>query len=137
MAEKMTKVMWFDEIKAVIENSEYENKEGALEFMDKQVELITSKAAKAKERAEKAKAKGDEMREAVKAVLTEEFQTIDAITAQVEGEEITKAKVTARLTQLVKAGVAEKDQIKEEGSSRKVMAYRLIEEAEPGAPVEE
>lgn len=137
MAEKMTKVMWFDEIKAVIENSEYENKEGALEFIDKQVELITSKAAKAKERAEKAKAKGDEMREAVKAVLTEEFQTIDAITAQVEGEEITKAKVTARLTQLVKAGVAEKDQIKEEGSSRKVMAYRLIEEAEPGAPVEE
>lgn len=137
MAEKMTKVMWFDEIKAVIENSEYENKEGALEFIDKQVELITSKAAKTKERAEKAKAKGDEMREAVKAVLTEEFQTIDAITAQVEGEEITKAKVTARLTQLVKAGVAEKDQIKEEGSSRKVMAYRLIEEAEPGAPVEE
>lgn len=137
MAEKMTKVMWFDEIKAVIENSEYENKEGALEFIDKQVELITSKAAKAKERAEKAKAKGDEMREVVKAVLTEEFQTIDAITAQVEGEEITKAKVTARLTQLVKAGVAEKDQIKEEGSSRKVMAYRLIEEAEPGAPVEE
>lgn len=136
MAEKMTKVMWFEEIKAVIENSEYENKEGALEFIDKQVELITSKAAKAKERAEKAKAKGDEMREAVKAVLTEEFQTIDAITAQVEGEEITKAKVTARLTQLVKAGVAEKDQIKEEGSSRKVMAYRLIEEAEPGAPVE-
>lgn len=137
MAEKMTKVMWFDEIKAVIENSEYENKEGALEFIDKQVELITSKAAKAKERAEKAKAKGDEMREVVKAVLTEEFQTIDAITAQVEGEEITKAKVTARLTQLVKAGVAEKDQIKEEGSSRKVMVYRLIEEAEPGAPVEE
>ena len=41
-----------------------------------------------------------------------------------EGEEITKAKVTARLTQLVKAEVATKDTVKTE-DGRKVTAYKL------------
>lgn len=127
MAEKMTKAMWFEEIKAVVETSDYERKDDAIEFIDKQLELIASKAEKARERAAKVKAEGDELREAVRAVLTDEFQTIDDIVAQVAEEGITKAKVTARLTQLVKAEMAEKDQIKAD-DGRKVMAYRLVAE---------
>ena len=127
MAEKMTKAMWFEEIKAVIEASDYEKKDEAVEFIDKQLELIASKAEKARERAAKTKAEGDELREAVRAVLTDEFQTIDDIVAQVAEEGVTKAKVTARLTQLVKAEMAEKDQIKAD-DGRKVMAYRLVAE---------
>ena len=127
MAEKMTKVMWFEEIKAVVEASDYERKDEAVEFIDKQLELIASKAEKARERAAKTKAEGDELREAVRAVLTDEFQTIDDIVAQVAEEGVTKAKVTARLTQLVKAEMAEKDQIKAD-DGRKVMAYRLVAE---------
>lgn len=127
MAEKMTKAMWFEEIKAVVETSDYERKDEAVEFIDKQLELIASKAEKARERAAKTKAEGDELREAVRAVLTEEFQTIDDIVAQVAEEGVTKAKVTARLTQLVKAEMAEKDQIKAD-DGRKVMAYRLVAE---------
>lgn len=127
MAEKMTKAMWFEEIKAVVEASDYEKKDEAAEFIDKQLELIASKAEKARERAAKTKAEGDELREAVRAVLTEEFQTIDDIVAQVAEEGVTKAKVTARLTQLVKAEMAEKDQIKAD-DGRKVMAYRLVAE---------
>lgn len=127
MAEKMTKAMWFEEIKAVVEASDYEKKDEAVEFIDKQLELIASKAEKARERAAKTKAEGDELREAVRAVLTDEFQTIDDIVAQVAEEGVTKAKVTARLTQLVKAEMAEKDQIKAD-DGRKVMAYRLVAE---------
>ena len=127
MAEKMTKAMWFEEIKAVVEASDYERKDEAAEFIDKQLELIASKAEKARERAAKTKAEGDELREAVRAVLTDEFQTIDDIVAQVAEEGVTKAKVTARLTQLVKAEMAEKDQVKAD-DGRKVMAYRLVAE---------
>ena len=125
MAEtKMTKKDWFEVIKGIVEASDNENAAGAVKFIDKQMELLAAKAEKAKERAAKTKAEGDEMRAAVQAVLTEELQTIDEITAQVEGEEITKAKVTARLTQLVKAEVATKDTVKTE-DGRKVTAYKL------------
>lgn len=125
MAEvKVTKKDWYAQIRAVVEASDNEQKEGILGFIDHEVELLEAKAAKAAERAASKKADGDELRNAVQAVLTDELQTIDAITAQIEGEDITKAKVTARLTQLVKAGIATKDMVKTE-DSRKVTAYKL------------
>lgn len=125
MAEvKVTKKDWYAQIRAVVEASDNEQKEGILGFIDHEVELLEAKAAKAAERAASKKADGDELRNAVQAVLTDELQTIDAITAQIEGEDITKAKVTARLTQLVKAGVATKDMVKTE-NGRKVTAYKL------------
>lgn len=125
MAEvKVTKKDWYAQIRAVVEASDNEQKEGILGFIDHEVELLEAKAAKAAERAASKKADGDELRNVVQAVLTDELQTIDAITAQIEGEDITKAKVTARLTQLVKAGVATKDMVKTE-DSRKVTAYKL------------
>lgn len=125
MAEvKVTKKDWYAQIRAVVEASDNEQKEGILDFIDHEVELLEAKAAKAAERAASKKADGDELRNAVQAVLTDELQTIDAITAQIEGEDITKAKVTARLTQLVKAGVATKDMVKTE-DGRKVTAYKL------------
>lgn len=123
MAERMTKAMWLEEIKGVLEASDYERKVEAMEFVDLQLAAIAAKAEKAKERAAKVKAEGDELRTAVQAVLTQELQTIDAIVEQIEGEDVTKAKVTARLTALVKAEVARKDTVKE--GSRKVMAYAL------------
>lgn len=123
-AEKMTKAMWFEELKGVVLASEYANKDEAIEFIDKQLETLAGRAAKAKERAEKNKAEGDELRAAVASVLTVEPQTIDAIVAQIEGEDITKAKVTARLTALVKAGIATKEPVKD--GSRKVMAYSIF-----------
>ena len=124
MAEKMTKAMWFEELKELVLASEYANKDEAIEFIDKQLETLAGRAAKAKERAEKNKAEGDELRAAVASVLTVEPQTIDAIVAQIEGEDITKAKVTARLTALVKAGIATKEPVKD--GSRKVMAYSIL-----------
>ena len=96
-----------------------------LEFIDTQVAQIDAKAAKAKARAGEKKAEGDALRAEVAAHITTECQTADDITALVEGfEDITKAKVVARLTQLVNAGIVVKEQVKTEGG-RKVMSYKL------------
>ena len=126
MAEvKMTKAMWFEAIKALVEASDAEQKDEMVAFIDKQVELLAGKAEKAKERAAAKKVAGDELREVVKSLLTDELQVIDEIVAQIEGEDVTKSKVTARLTQLVKAGIAVKEAKMIE--KRKVMAYKLAE----------
>ena len=99
----------------------------SLEFIDTQVAQIDAKAAKAKERAGEKKAEGDALRAEVAAHITTEFQTADDITALVEGfEDVTKAKIVARLAQLVKAGIVVKEQVKTE-DGRKVMAYKLAD----------
>ena len=129
MAEvKITKTQMFEAIKAVIEASEAPEKEDMVAFIDHQVELIANKAAKAKAKAATKKTEGDELRAAVEAVLTEEAQLIDDILAQIDMEGVTKAKVTARLTQLVGAHIAVKEEVKVEKSKR--AAYRLATEAE-------
>ena len=121
---KMTKTMWYEAIREVVEKCDHEQKAEMIEFIDKQINYLIEKKQAAAERAEKKRAEGDALRDAVEKVLTDELQSIDAITAQVEGEDVTKAKVTARLSQLVKAEIATKDMIKEE-SGRKVTAYKL------------
>lgn len=125
MAEvKVTKKEYFEEIKAIVEGAEVENKEDLIAFVDKQLETLANRAEKAKERAAKNKAAGDELRAAVYAVITDELQTADEITAQVEGEEITKAKIVARLTQLVNAESIVKETVKTD-DGRKLTAYKL------------
>ena len=129
MAEvKITKTQMFEAIKAVIEASEAPEKEEMVVFIEHQVELIANKAEKAKAKAATKKVEADEMEQAVAAVLTAELQTVDEIVAQVEGEEVTRAKVVARLKKLVEAGVAAKDSVKVEKSKR--VAYRLADVAE-------
>lgn len=126
MADKMTKRDWFGEIRTIVEGSDYEDVAGALEFIDHQVELLDAKAVKAAERAAAKKADGDELRQTVLGILTEEAQTADDITAAIGDETITKAKVVARLTQLVKAGAATKEQVKTD-DGRRVMVYKLCD----------
>ena len=134
---KVIKKEWYAEIRKIVEAADVENKDGALEFIDNQMKLLAAKAAKAKENAAKKKADGDNLREAVYNVLTTELQTIDQITEQVviEGEDITRNKVTARLTQLVKADMAVKDTVKTD-DGRKVTAYKIAESVAEDAEVE-
>ena len=96
-----------------------------IDFLNAQIVAIDTKAEKAKARSAEKKANGDELRDVVQTILTEDYQTIDAIVAQIEGEDVTKAKVTARLTSLVKNGLAEKEDVKDE-EGRKLKAYRLV-----------
>ena len=100
-------------------------------FAENEIALLDKKAVKAKERAATKRAEGDELTAVVRQVMsTEEFEPIADIAARIEGEDVTVAKVQYRLTQLVKAGEAEKEQITVSGGegqkARKIMAYKLI-----------
>ena len=123
---KLTKKDYYSLIKDVLEATESEAKDELLAFVEKQVEMIENKAEKAKVRAAEKRAAGDELRGVIKSVLTDEFQTADAITSQIDGEDVTRAKVIARLGQLVKNGEAEKTDVKTD-DNRTVKAYKLAE----------
>ena len=104
--------------------------EAIIAFAENEIALLDKKATKAKERAASKKADSDELTEAVRAALsTEEFEPIAEIATRIEGEDVTVAKITYRLTQLVKAGVAEKTEITIDGGEgqkkRKVQGYRI------------
>ena len=125
MQKKVTKRDYYEMLKEIVLNANVEGTTELVEFIDKQVSSIDSKAEKAKARNAEKKANGDELREVVQNVLTDEFQTIDVIASQIEGEEVTKAKITARLTSLVKNGIAEKTDVKDD-EGRKLKAYKLV-----------
>ena len=90
-----------------------------VEFAQKEITLLDNKAAKAKERAAAKRAEADELMEVVQSLLTDEFQTAADIAAQIEGDEVSAARVVARLGKLVAAEVAEKDDIKVVGADGK------------------
>lgn len=121
---KLTKKDYYGMLKDIVSTSDVNNKEELEAFIDRQIEIIDNKAEKAKERAAEKKAEGDELRAAIKSVLTEDYQSADDILAQLEGEDLSKAKIIARLTQLVNNGDAEKAQAKAE-DGKKFMTYRL------------
>lgn len=124
---KTTKTEYFAMIKDALNGAMLsdEQKAEVMDFIDTQVAQIAAKAEKAKARAAEKKAKGDELRDAVQAVLTNEYQDIDTIMSQIDAEDVTRAKISARLTQLVKAEIAEKEQQKND-EGKKAMFYRLI-----------
>ena len=102
-------------------------------FCLKEIDALDRKAAKAKERAATKAAEADALTGLVADVLVaDEFKTIADIAAIVaeSDADATVSKVTYRLTQLVKAGTAEKSEVtvpgKDGGKARKVVAYRLV-----------
>lgn len=124
MEKKITKR---DNFNAIIEVLTDAGREDLAKVIEHEIELLDNKAAKAKATAAKKKTEGDALRDAVQAVLTDELQTIADVTAKVEGDEITSAKVQFRLNALVGAGIASKEQVVvgEGDSKRKLMAYKL------------
>lgn len=133
MEKKMTKREMFEAIKAGVATGEWTvNEAEVAEFCDNEIALIDRKAIKAKERAAEKRAAGDELTDAVRAALTDEFTIIADIAAKVAetyGEDATIAKVTYRLTQLVKNGEAENGDVRVEGGegqkTRTIKAYRV------------
>ena len=129
MTEK--KITKKDNFNAIIEVLTEVGREDLAKVIEHEIELLDAKSSKAKATAAKKKAEGDALRDAVQAVLTDEFQTIADITAKVEGEDVSTAKVQYRLNALVGAGIAVKEQVTvgEGESRRKLMAYAIVSEA--------
>jgi len=101
---------------------------GIIAFCDKEIETLDARAEKAKERAATKRAESDELTEVVYNVLTDEPAPIDEIVARIGSEDVTKGKVTYRLTSLVKAGRAVKTEASmpgADGKARKVSVYAI------------
>lgn len=127
-----TQADMFTAIKSVFEGGELaENMtaEDVVNFCDERLERLAVRAEKSRAYAAKRKADGGVLADAVYAALTSEPQTIDDITASLsEDLQATRAKVTNRLTTLVKDGKAVKSEVmieNGEGKNRKVAAYAL------------
>ena len=131
--EKITKRAMFEAIKETFETGSCKfDAATVVEFCDKEIASLDSKAAKAKERAAAKKANADGLTDLVAAALTDEFQVIADIAAAVAESDADAivSKVTYRLGKLVEVGKAEKTQVTipaTEGSkARKVQAYRAL-----------
>ena len=130
---KITKKEILSNVRALMETLDvgFENEaltpDMVIEFCDKEIAALDAKTAQAKERAAAKKADGDALRDVVLQVLTDEFQTIADVAAQIEGEDVTVGRVTNRLSALVKEGLAERGQVTvgDTGAKRKISAYKL------------
>ena len=130
MEKRTTKAEYFTALRTMVENVDTVGEYPAdqvLEFIDTQLAQIEAKAEKAKIKAAEKRAEGDALRAEIAALLTDEYQSADAITEAIDTEGVTKAKVVARLGQLVRAEEAEKELIKTD-DNRKIMGYRNIQE---------
>lgn len=117
---RLTKKDYFAEIKNVLVEA---GENDLADVIAHEIELLENKAVKNKERAAARKVAGDELRDTISNILIDDLQTVDEIVEQIEGEDITKAKIVARLTQLVNLNEAVKEQVKTE-DGKKVMAYK-------------
>ena len=128
---KTTKKEYFEQVKAILLASPNMIPTELIEFIDKEIAALDKKAEAAKVARDKKKAANDELMEEVFNCLTsEEFTVIPQIMKHFEGrEEISSAKVTARLKKLVDAERVEKDIVKvsaEGEKTRQLTGYRII-----------
>ncbi len=99
-------------------------------YAENEIALLDKRAEKAKERAAKTRAEGDELMEVVYEALGDDFEPIADILSRIEGEDLSAAKVIARMKKLVSAGRAEKAELKikpaEGGKARVLMGYKRV-----------
>ena len=122
MEKKMTKKEMFGLLLELLETAEVAERDELKNFVAHEIEMIENKAEKAK--TYKRKKAQDVLKEQIYTKLDVfEFRTIHDIVSDFDDADITAAKVSARLTSLVKDGLAIKEEIKIE--NRKLMGYKL------------
>lgn len=124
--EKITKKAYFEMLKDIVAATDTADKDNLLAFIDINIAQLDAKAAKAKEKAAEKKVEGDELREKIAACLTTEPKDIATILDEVGDEELTRAKVTARLAQLINLGTATKE-VTKTADGKKATVYKLAE----------
>ena len=137
MANKVTKKVILEAVIKAVDNGvtfEGVDAQEVKAYAEKTIAQMNDKNEKAKVRAKAKRAEGDALYDAVKDAVTAEFATIGEITDKVAEAfpDVTKAKVTARLTKAVKAGEIYKAQAKTE-DGKKVMVYGTEPVAEEDA----
>lgn len=122
---KKTKAMYFAELREMVENwVDREDQDELLGFIDNELAILEKRKAAASERAAKKRAESDALTDKIYEALSDEPMTIDAILEVVADEDVTRNKVTARLSKLVKVEKVAKESIKIDGNKR--MAYSKV-----------
>ena len=120
----MTNKEMFEQIKGKLTDAE------EIAFIETQIAALDRKAAKAKERAAAKKVAGDELRETIFSVLTNEFQTLDMIlpaVKEITGDDtLTNSKIIPRLSALVDLEKVVKEKVKTDNGDK--MAYAIATE---------
>lgn len=117
----MTKREKYEIINRVFTELDNEYKDEIVNLCETEVAALDRKNEKARERAAMKKEAGDALREQIAGMLGNEPMTVEDIVAEINDPAITRAKVVARMSQLVKAERAAKDFIKVD--KRKIVAY--------------
>lgn len=116
----MTKREMYEVIGKVFETGNidlaYENKDDIMAMCVKEIAALDHKNESAKKRAAEKRAKGDELRARVEAVITDEPKTINQILEDLGDSSLTPAKVTARTRQLFDEGRISRGFVKVNGS---------------------
>ena len=103
--------------------------EEVVAFFENEIGNLDKRAERSRATAAKKREAGDALTETVKSILTDDFQTIADVVAQIEGEDVTASKVTYRLNALVKEGYAEKADVQIPGvdgaKARVVKAFKI------------
>ena len=126
MADKITRRDNFVELQEYVAGNEK-----LAAFVQNEIDKIDARNEKEKAKRAEKRAQGDELQAAVKAYIqgADGAVTAQEIADEIEGEDVTKAKVTYRATQLVKAGEIFKVTVKTE-DGRKAVAYTAEAPAE-------
>lgn len=135
MENRITKAQKYTMIEEILGTVEGDNVAMLIEFVQGERDALARKATKAKEKAAEKKTEIDELGNVVRSVLTLDPMTRDEVFALVDFEGATLAKVGARLTKLVDAGLIVKSEVKGTTASGKKttrMAYALaVVETDP------
>jgi hypothetical protein len=128
--EKITKAQKYAMIEEILKTTGGDNADMLIEFVQSEQAALARKATKAKEKAAEKKTEIDDLGNAVLGVLTIDPRTRDEVFALVAdfADDVSVAKVGARLTKLVEAGSVVKSEVKAVTASGKKttrMAYAL------------
>jgi predicted Rossmann fold nucleotide-binding protein DprA/Smf involved in DNA uptake len=97
-----------------------------VEYAEKRIEILNKRNASAAKRAAAKRVESDAVTEQIFNLLTDEPQNRDAILAQLDVEGMTPAKVSSRLSKLVREGRAAKEKgkfVDEDGKSHETTLY--------------
>ena len=126
--EKMTKRDCFNALYDIVVNTNVENGDTLMEFIEKELAQLDKRRDAAAKRAEKKKEASDALTEEIYGLLTDTPMTIDEIVLALDAEDVTTNKVAARLGKLIKADRVVKEAVRVD--KRRKMAYRLAVEAD-------
>lgn len=102
---KMTKAMYFEAIRAIVEASDSANKEGAIEFINHELELLDKKRASSANT--KVKAENNALKETILSALIEVARPVTITELQKETAELadySNQKLSALLRGMVEEG---------------------------------